>query len=141
MTLKSLTILDIDLIDSNEAILVLNNLPNVQILNGKNTKEEEEEFEEDENNENINTGNHLEEIQEDKNMENNSNYISSENNIASNNFTPRNDFTSRSDGIHNNKLNGNIINNETETINDKKDETNNIIKNTKDTNKEKPMIK
>ena len=74
MTLKSLTILDIDLIDSNEAILVLNNLPNVQILNGKNTKEEEEEFEEDENNENINTGNHLEEIQEDKNMENNSNY-------------------------------------------------------------------
>ena len=93
MTLKSLTILDIDLIDSNEAILVLNNLPNVQILNGKNTKEEEEEFEEDENNENINTGNHLEEIQEDKNMENNSNYISSENNIASNNFTPRNDMT------------------------------------------------
>ena len=138
MTLKSLTILDIDLIDSNEAILVLNNLPNVQILNGKNTKEEEEEFEEDENNENINTGNHLEEIQEDKNMENNSNYISSENNIASNNFTPRNDFTSRSDGIHNNKLNGNIINNETETINDKKDETNNVIQNTKDTNKEKP---
>ena len=138
MTLKSLTILDIDLIDSNEAILVLNNLPNVQILNGKNTKEEEEEFEEDENNENINTGNHLEEIQEDKNMENNSNYISSENNIASNNFTPRNDFTSRSDGIHNNKLNGNIINNETETINDKKDETNNVNQNTKDTNKEKP---
>ena len=138
MTLKSLTILDIDLIDSNEAILVLNNLPNVQILNGKNTKEEEEEFEEDENNENINTGNHLEEIQEDKNMENNSNYISSENNIASNNFTPRNDFTSRSDGIHNSKLNGNIINNETETINEKKDETNNVIKNTKDTNKEKP---
>ena len=138
MTLKSLTILDIDLIDSNEAILVLNNLPNVQILNGKNTKEEEEEFEEDENNENINTGNHLEEIQEDKNMENNSNYISSENNIASNNFTPRNDFTSRSDGIHNNKLNGNINNNETETINDKKDETNNVIQNTKDTNKEKP---
>ena len=138
MTLKSLTILDIDLIDSNEAILVLNNLPNVQILNGKNTKEEEEEFEEDENNENINTGNHLEEIQEDKNMENNSNYISSENNIASNNFTPRNDFTSRSDGIHNNKLNGNIINNETETINDKKEETNNVNQNTKDTNKEKP---
>ena len=138
MTLKSLTILDIDLIDSNEAILVLNNLPNVQILNGKNTKEEEEEFEEDENNENINTGNHLEEIQEDKNMENNSNYISSENNIASNNFTPRNDFTSRSDGIHNNKLNGNINNNETETINDKKDETNNVNQNTKDTNKEKP---
>ena len=36
MTLKSLTILDLDLVDSNEAILVLNNLPNVQILNGKN---------------------------------------------------------------------------------------------------------
>ena len=138
MTLKSLTILDIDLIDSNEAILVLNNLPNVQILNGKNTKEEEEEFEEDENNENINTGNHLEEIQEDKNMENNSNYISSENNIASNNFTPRNDFTSRSDGIHNNKLNGNINNNETEVINKKNDETNNEVQNTKVTNKEKP---
>ena len=134
MTLKSLTILDIDLIDSNEAILVLNNLPNVQILNGKNTKEEEEEFEEESNN----NRNHLEEIEEDKNMENNSNYISSENNIASNNFTPRNDFTSRSDGIHNNKLNGNINNNETETINDKKDETNNVNQNTKDTNKEKP---
>ena len=39
MTIKSLTILDIDLIDSNEAILVLNNLPNVQILNGKSTRD------------------------------------------------------------------------------------------------------
>ena len=43
MTLKSLTILDLDLVDSNEAILVLNNLPNVQILNGKNTNDDEEE--------------------------------------------------------------------------------------------------
>ena len=139
MTLKSLTILDIDLIDSNEAILVLNNLPNVQILNGKNTKEEEEdEFEEDENNENINTGNHLEEIQEDKNMENNSNYISSENNMASNEFTPRNDFTSRSDVIHNNKFNGNINENEKEIINKKNEEINKEAQDTKNINKEKP---
>ena len=139
MTLKSLTILDIDLIDSNEAILVLNNLPNVQILNGKNTKEEEEdEFEEDENNENINTGNHLEEIQEDKNMENNSNYISSENNMASNEFTPRNDFTSRSDVIHNNKFNGNINENEREIINNKNEEINKEAQDTKNINKEKP---
>ena len=55
MTIKSLTILDIDLIDSNEAILILNNLPNVQILNGKSTKEEEEEeYEDDEEDDNDN---------------------------------------------------------------------------------------
>ena len=105
MTLKSLTILDLDLVDSNEAILVLNNLPNVQILNGKNTNDdEEEEYEEEDkdNNENIKTGKHLEEIEEDKNIENNSNYISSDNNLVSNNFTPR------SDGMYNNNLNGNI---------------------------------
>ena len=45
--MKSLTELDIDLIDSNEAMLVLNNLPNVQILNGKSTKDDEDEEEEE----------------------------------------------------------------------------------------------
>ena len=42
-----MTELYIDLIDSNEAMMVLNNLPNVQLLNGKNTKDDDddEEFE------------------------------------------------------------------------------------------------
>ena len=77
-------------------MLVLNNLPNVQILNGRSTKDDDHEEEEDEeeresheNNENENIGNRnhrhlysqMEEIEEDKNMENiNSNYISVENN-------------------------------------------------------------
>ena len=109
-----MTELDIDLIDSNEAMLVLNSLPNVQILNGRSTKDEDDEEEEEnpdregeyeENNENeeienhsnemhkenrniykneiINMNNHLypqmEEIQEDKNLENNSNYVSEAN--------------------------------------------------------------
>ena len=98
-TLKSLTELDIDLIDSNEAMLVLNNLPNVQILNGRSTKDDEDDEEDEsaieeqgeinemENNEeqNINNkySNHLypkmEEIEEYKNSENNSNYISESN--------------------------------------------------------------
>ena len=91
-------------------MLVLNNLPNVQMLNGRSTKDEEEEEEEDDNgegegeendeidnqrniNENININhiyknevsyrnNHLysqmEEIEEDKNLENN--YITEGNN-------------------------------------------------------------
>ena len=98
-TLKSLTELDIDLIDSNEAMLVLNNLPNGQILNGRSTKDDEDDEEDEsaieeqgeinemENNEeqNINNkySNHLypkmEEIEEYKNSENNSNYISESN--------------------------------------------------------------
>ena len=102
MTLKSLTILDLDLVDSNEAILVLNNLPNVQILNGKNTNGDEEEEYDDDNNENIKTRNQLEEIEEDKNVENNSNYISSDNNLLNNDYTPR------IDGIHDNSINNNI---------------------------------
>ena len=120
MTIKSLTILDIDLIDSNEAILILNNLPNVQILNGRSTKEEEEEeFEEESNN----NRNHLEEIEEDKNMENNSNYISSDNNIVSSDLTPR------SAGVIDNILNGNINKNEKAFNNDNK--MNNEIENIK----------
>ena len=46
-TIKSLTELDIDLIDSNEAMLVLNNLANVQILNGRSTKDDDDDEEED----------------------------------------------------------------------------------------------
>ena len=123
MTIKSLTILDMDLIDSNEAILVLNNLPNVQILNGKSTKEEEEEEFEEEYNGEIKTGNYLEEIAEDKNMENNSNYISSDNNIISN------DLSARSAEFPNNNINWNINNNEREVNN--KEKTNDIKKNQK----------
>ena len=123
MTIKSLTILDMDLIDSNEAILVLNNLPNVQILNGKSTKEEEEEEFEEEYNGEIKTGNYLEEIAEDKNMENNSNYISSENNIIGN------DLSERSAEFPNNNINLNINNNEREVNN--KEKTNEIKKNQK----------
>ena len=120
MTIKSLTILDIDLIDSNEAILILNNLPNVQILNGRSTKEEEEEeFEEESNN----NRNHLEEIEEDKNMENNSNYISSDNNIVSSDLTPR------SAGVIDNILNGNI--NKNEKAFNKDNKMNNEIENIK----------
>ena len=106
-TIKSLTELDIDLIDSNEAMLVLNNLPNVQILNGRSTKDDDEDEEEEEeengdeimvndidNNQGIKIHNKytneinrlnnlypkIEEIEEYKNSENNSNYISESNN-------------------------------------------------------------
>ena len=105
------------MIDSNEAMLVLNNLPNVQILNGRSTKDEEEDDEEEDNvegageygenndgeeydnqgnmlhkeNLNINSINNrnshlypqMEEIEEDKNLENN--YISETNNNDNNN--------------------------------------------------------
>ena len=106
-TIKSLTQLDIDLIDSNEAMLVLNNLPNVQVLNGRSTKDEDDDEEDNgeeeegaynEREEKDNQGgnelnsriNHLEEIEEDKNMENNSNYLSGENNCTNNNDTNNN---------------------------------------------------
>ena len=83
-----------DLIDSNEAMIVLTNLPNVQMLNGKSTKDDEEEEEEategegegeyeankdNTNNSNDINNNHLyskmEKIDEDKN----SNFISENN--------------------------------------------------------------
>ena len=118
--IKNLTELDIDLIDSNEAMLVLNNLPNVLKLNGRNTKDDDDEEEDNgegeefidtlkNNNEidnhniihhdNININNvynneinnrndylhpQMEEIEEDKNLENNSNYVSSDNNNDNN---------------------------------------------------------
>ena len=138
MTIKSLTILDIDLIDSNEAILILNNLPNVQILNGKSTKEDdEEEYEDDEkdynetDNNSINKGNKkyqkMEEIIEDKNMESNSNYISNENNNNTNNkLTPKSE--------EKNDINGNININQPKKINEEipikeEENTDNINKN------------
>ena len=43
--IKALVVLNIDLVDSNEAMLVLNKLPNIQVLNGRSTKEEDEEEE------------------------------------------------------------------------------------------------
>ena len=58
--MKSLTELDIDLIDSNEAMLVLNNLPNVQILNGKSTKDDEDEEEEENGDEDLGEINEME---------------------------------------------------------------------------------
>ena len=97
-------------------MLVLNNLPNVQILNGRSTKddeedEEEEERESHENDENENReknkNNHffpqMEEIEEDKNMENNSNYVSNENN----NLNNLNDMITNNQ----NRINGNNMNN------------------------------
>ena len=99
--------LNIDLIDSNEAMLVLNNLKNLQILNGRSTKDEDEEEEEnpdsEENNEkkvhkedieiykndiinrNIDLYPQLKEIVKDKNLENNSNYVSEADNNSNNN--------------------------------------------------------
>ena len=152
-TLKSLTELDIDLIDSNEAMLVLNNLPNVQILNGRSTKdddyeEEEENGDEDlgeindiENNEESNINNkysneisnrlnHLypkmEEIEEYKNSENNSNYISD-----SNHRTKTHD---QGDNIDINENNENINNSETDNdISSNRDKDN--INNSKDKEK------
>ena len=105
--------------DSNEAMLVLNQLPNVQILNGRSTKDDEED-EEDEERESIeneeienkekNINNNffpkIEEIEEDKNMDNNSNYISNENN--------------------NNNSNENISNNKTNKMMDIKKDKNNF---------------
>ena len=104
-------------------MLVLNSLPNVQVLNGRSTKDdEEEEEEEEENNEeneesgNQNRNNHLypqmEEIKEDKNMENNSNYISNENN---NNSKQNNSYENNNkDKINENNNNNKQI--ETQTV-------------------------
>ena len=123
-----MTELDIDLIDSNEAMLVLNNLPNVQILNGRSTKDEDDEeednvegeeeyMENNENEENINMNNaynnqinnrnnhlypQMEEIEEDKNLENN--YVSETNNNDNNNIIEDNH---KYEVNENNDINGN----------------------------------
>ena len=137
--IKNLTELDIDLIDSNEAMLVLNNLPNVLKLNGRNTKDDDDEEEdngEEEgfidtiknndidnqnmiHNDNININNvynneisnrndylhpQMEEIEEDKNLENNSNYVSSDNNNDNNIL---NNFNSYGAANEKEKTNGN----------------------------------
>ena len=108
-------------------MLVLNNLPNVQILNGRSTKDEDDEEEDNgdgggefaDNNENDEINNHvihnvninniynneitnrnnhlypqMEEIEEDKNLENNSNYVSETNNneITENNIKNFNSY-------------------------------------------------
>ena len=85
------------MINSNEAMLVLNKLPNIQILNGRSTKEEDTEEEDDEEEATgSNNNNHLyvgmEQIEEVKNLESNSNYLSDNNNAVSNNInsTPTN---------------------------------------------------
>ena len=113
-------------------MLVLNNLPNVQILNGRSTKDDEEDDEEEderesnenerensENNRNKHFFPQMEEIEEDKNMENNSNYVS--NNENNNNSKEVESF-----GNQNlDKINGNINNAKIEnSINYKKDKIN-----------------
>ena len=117
-------------------MLVLNNLPNVQILNGRSTKDDDDEEEEEngdedlgelneiENNEESNINNkysneissrlnHLypkmEEIEEYKNSENNSNYISD-----SNHRTKTHD---QGDNMDINENNENINNSETDNDN------------------------
>lgn len=91
---KALVVLNIDLVDSNEAMLVLNKLPNIQVLNGRSTKEEDEEEEreddEEDDNDNERESNvnkiascmysDLEPIEEMQNFESNRNYYSDYNN-------------------------------------------------------------
>ena len=117
-------------------MLVLNNLPNVQILNGRSTKDDDDE-EEDENgdedlgeindtennqesnvnnkysNELSNRLNHLypkmEEIEEYKNSENNSNYVSDSNH--------RTKTQDQGDNIYINENNENVNNSETDNDN------------------------
>ena len=74
-----MTELDLDLVNSEQAMLVLNSLPNVQILNGKSTKEDDDEEEYDNNY----MSEQMEEIKEDKNLEEGSNYNSGNKNINS----------------------------------------------------------
>ena len=137
-------------------MLVLNNLPNVQILNGRSTKDDDDEEEEEngdedlgeindiENNEDSNINNkysneisnrlnHLypkmEEIEEYKNSENNSNYVSD-----SNHRTKTHD---QADNIDINGNNENVNNSETDNDNNNfssnKDKDN--INNSKDKDK------
>jgi len=137
-------------------MLVLNNLPNVQILNGRSTKDDDDEEEEEngdedlgeindiENNEESNINNkysneisnrlnHLypkmEEIEEYKNSENNSNYVSD-----SNHRTKTHD---QADNIDINGNNENVNNSETDNDNNNfssnKDKDN--INNSKDKDK------
>ena len=167
--IKNLTELDIDLIDSNEAMLVLNNLPNVLKLNGRNTKDDDDEEEEENgeregysdslknneldnhniirnddininyvyNNEMNNRNDYLhpqmEEIEEDKNLENNSNYVSSSNNNDNNILNNFNSYGAANEKEKTNgskKMTRNIkILNENE-FNPRVEEENNVESNT-----------
>ena len=167
--IKNLTELDIDLIDSNEAMLVLNNLPNVLKLNGRNTKDDDDEEEEENgeregysdslknnemdnhniiHNDDININNvynnemnnrndylhpQMEEIEEDKNLENNSNYVSSSNNNDNNilnNFNSYGAANEKEKTNGNKKMTRNIkILNENE-FNPRVEEENNVESNT-----------
>ena len=150
-----MTELDIDLIDSKEAMLVLNNLPNVQILNGRSTKDDDDEdedvegdeeyIENNDNEENMNTNNiynnainrnnhlysQMEEIEEDKNLENN--YISDTNindNKNINNNSKNNDLNINA----NNDLNTNNDRNTNDDMIINKDVNTNIEVNNKNKN-------
>jgi len=167
--IKNLTELDIDLIDSNEAMLVLNNLPNVLKLNGRNTKDDDDEEEEENgeregysdslknnemdnhniiHNDDININNvynnemnnrndylhpQMEEIEEDKNLENNSNYVSSSNNNDNNILNNFNSYGAANEKEKTNgskKMTRNIkILNENE-FNPRVEEENNVESNT-----------
>lgn len=130
------------MINSNEAMLVLNKLPNIQILNGRSTKEEDTEEEDDEEEATgSNNNNHLyvgmEQIEEVKNLESNSNYLSDNNNVINNiNSTPTNkgkeDLENMTQSSHKNNINDNVD----EDVNE--EENNNLTENEKEEeNKEK----
>ena len=127
--------------DYNEAMLVLNQLPNVQILNGRSTKDDEEDEEEEERdsneneeienkekNKNNNFFPQIEEIEEDKNMENNSNYISNENNNNNSNENISNNKNQIDENNNNTNKNfdkeKNMIDKLNINMNEKKDKNN-----------------
>ena len=157
---KALVVLNIDLVDSNEAMLVLNKLPNIQVLNGRSTKEEDEEEEreddEEDDNDNERESNvnkiascmysDLEPIEEMQNFESNRNYYSEYNN--NNSGVKKKDKEIQDDNDNDNNVNGDIDerkdndneeddnnDNEEEEVNDvessnNNDNNNNVNKNT-----------
>ena len=133
--IKSLTQLNIDLIDSSEAMLVLNNLPNVQILNGRSTKEEdddeeeineieEDEYKQDENNSNKQRYlySQMEQIEEIKNLESNSEYTSNDNNNINSIDNKNNNFNNNNNNNNTFNANGNDDFNNIDNVNTIKEE-------------------
>ena len=121
--IKSLTQLNIDLIDSSEAMLVLNNLPNVQILNGRSTKEEDE-YKQDDNNSNKQRYlySQMEQIEEIKNLESNSEYTSTDNNNINSIDNKNNNFNNNNNNNNTFNANGNDDFNNIDNVNTIKEE-------------------
>ena len=140
ITIKSLTNLSIDLIDSSEAMLILNKLPNIEILNDHSTKEEDDEEEENEDNyydnededfaENYNSSNscdninnkikntinnhlktNMEKIEEAKNLESNSNLEDSKLGLNNNINSDKKSLNKINRNNSNNNLDNNSNNN------------------------------